>query len=238
MIIEEEGILRPSGPALVIKLWKFSRKESEISNDAQKLINEKSLIQYSRFYEGFTSVREERDAIYAEFVVGHSLTVRKFDPEKKKLVPSTVFSHGMAQLIIHYDIGIIEGRGTSWVAKIAVRRLEELFNTKIQRYEIPQEHIQRLIKNAALISSVKLVTTDSNPLQAISLYGKINESAEWPKLVKKQEERIIEFTRAQLVPPSGHIMSCMINRKGGILIYKRGDGIPSQDIQWLISNLL
>ncbi|MHA1685468.1 MAG: hypothetical protein ACTSYD_03555 [Candidatus Heimdallarchaeaceae archaeon] len=238
MIIQENGIIRPSGPALVIRLWQFKTSKNNLDIDFKKISKEQILMRHTRFYEGFTKVREEENAIHADYVVGHSITVHKFDAEKKKLVPSTVFSHGVANLILRYDLGLIEARGTSWVARIGIRKLEEILDVKIPKYEIPQARIHELLDHAALISTVKIVNTNGSPLQSISLFGNVKESPEWRKVKQNQDENKIEFFRAQLIPPSGHVLSCMVNSRGGILIYKRGDGIPSTDVQWLIGNLL
>lgn len=237
MIIQENGIIRPSGPALVIRLWKFNTSKTDLDSDFAKLNNEQSVRNYSRFYEGITELREEQNAIHLTYVVGHGVTVHKFDAEKKKLVPSTIFSHGVAHLILHYDLGLIEARGTSWVAKVGVRKLEQILEKKIKRYNIPQQRINELLNNASLISTVKIVSTNGSNLQAISLVGDIIKSPEWRKL-RTQDEAKVDFFRAHFLPPSGHILSCMVNSRGSILIYKRGDGIPSTDVQWLIGNLL
>ncbi len=238
MIVEDNGFIRPSGPALVIKLWQFNGNKETINADYEMLKEDTVLMKYTRFYEGFSNIQKDENSISADYVMGRTVTVQKFDLSTKKLVPSTIFSHGTAKITLRYDLGIVETRGTSWAAKMAINKLEQVLAGNIKKYSIPKEKFFDLTKQATMLTNIKVNQLKEDALQSISLFGAVQDSHEWKKMMKNKESIDIEFLRAQLMTPTRQILSCMINNSGSLLIYKKGDGIAQNDVNWLIAQLV
>jgi len=84
-----------------------------------------------------------------------------------------------------------------------------------------------LCRDAANVKTVQISNLDNPSLSQIQLSGEILDSAEWT-IYRRQG--VIRFFRGFIDLPTGGQISAQVTNTGSMLIYKRGEGIPAEDV--------
>ena len=85
------------------------------------------------------------------------------------------------------------------------------------------------------VKTVKIADLDNPALSRIELNGEILDSAEWT-IYRRQGT--IKFFKGFIELPNRKQINAQISNKGSMLIYKKGYGIPAEDVISAVSMLM
>ena len=167
------------------------------------------------------------------YTIGQPVTVQRM--KDNELTTEVVYSQGKCEYIIHVREKYLECRGTSWVAKKGLGPLQEILGVEFDGVNLNENSMVSLCRDAALVKTVQISELDNPALSQIQLNGEILDSAEWT-IYRRQG--IIRYFRGFVDLPTGSQISAQITNKGTMLIYKRGEGIPAEDVISAVNMLM
>ncbi len=149
---------------------------------------------------------------------------------------STIFSHREDNKPVYTydrpDYGEEGIRTHFYIKRYSVSDDEKYITMDIGDYD---SNMVSLCRNAALVKTVQISELDNPNLSQIQLNGEILDSAEWT-IYRRQG--VIRYFRGHVDLPTGSQISAQITNKGTMLIYKRGEGIPAEDVIAAVSMIM
>ncbi|NHJ03706.1 MAG: hypothetical protein EAX90_02705 [Candidatus Heimdallarchaeota archaeon] len=234
MALQTNGLIIPRGMVLPLRLYHINGGSiGSASTIVNKLKEHKVEFKDRRFYEGFSDVDSNGNMISVYYTIGQPITVQRM--KDNELTTEVVFSQGRCEYIIHVKEKYLECRGTSWVAKKGIVPLMNILNVEFDGINLNENSMVTLCRDAAMVKTVQISELDNPALSQIQLSGEILDSAEWT-IYRRQG--IIRYFRGFIDLPTGSQISAQITNKGTMLIYKRGEGIPAEDVISAVNMLM
>ena len=233
MALQTNGLIIPKGDYLLLRLYHIEGGFGSTAAIVNKLKDNPVEFQNRKFYEGFDDVDTDGNMISVYYTVGQPITVQRMKGEE--LTPEIIYSQGRCEYIIHVKEKFLEYRGTSWVAKRGLIRLQEILGTEFKSVNLNENTMVTLCRDAALVKTVKIADLDNPALSRIELNGEILDSAEWT-IYRRQGT--IKFFKGFIELPNRKQINAQISNKGSMLIYKKGYGIPAEDVISAVSMLM
>jgi hypothetical protein len=226
MALQTNGLIIPNGLVLPLQLFhinggKLGRSETIVEHLKQHPVEFKK----NKYYEGFSEVDSNGKMISVIYTIGQPIAVKRLKGDE--LSREVVYSQGRCEFIFHPKQKFVECRGPSWASKKGLGVLQNILNVEFETPNLNETAMVTLCKDATLVKSVQIADLDNPSLNKIQLSGEILDSAEW-SIYRRQGT--IRYFQGLLDLPSGNQLSTRISNKGTILIYKRGEGIPAQDV--------
>ena len=223
------GLIPTPGLVLSLRLYHINGGSlGSVSSVVDKL--EKQPVEFNRekkSYEGFSEIDTKGSLISVDYTVGQPIRVQRLRDGERAPQSEVVYSQGRCEYRIHIRDKYLECRGTSWVAKKGLARLMELLGVEFEGVTLDEGTMANLCRDAALVKTVKISDLDNPALSQIQLSGEILDSAEWT-IYRRQG--VIKYFRGFIDLPTGSQISAQIANNGTMLIYKRGEGIPAEDV--------
>ncbi len=226
MALQTNGLIIPRGMVLPLRLYHINEGSlGAASTIVNKLKQYPVEFKKRKYYEGFSDVDSNGRMISVHYTMGQEITVQRMKDDKLKT--QAVYSQGQCEYIIHVKEKYLECRGTSWVAKKGLGPLMNILGVEFDSVSLNENSMVSLCRDAAMVKTVQISELDNPALSQIQLNGEILDSAEWT-IYRRQG--IIRFFRGHIDLPTGGQISAQITNKGTLLIYKRGEGIPAEDV--------
>ncbi|MCF2143485.1 MAG: hypothetical protein K9W42_07270 [Candidatus Heimdallarchaeota archaeon] len=226
MALQTNGLIIPRGMVLPLKLFQINGGSlGSASTIVNKLKEHPVEFKERKYYEGFSDVDSNGNMISVYYTIGQPITVHRM--KDGEMTPQVVYSQGKCEYIIHVREKFLECRGTSWVVKKGLTPLMEILGVEFDGVHLDENSMVTLCRNAALVKTVQISDLDNPALSQIQLSGEILDSAEWT-IYRRQGT--IRYFRGFIDLPTGGQLSAQVTNKGSMLIYKRGVGIPAEDV--------
>ncbi|NHJ40715.1 MAG: hypothetical protein FK731_11845 [Asgard group archaeon] len=234
MAIQINGLIIPRGMALSLRLYHINgRALSNTTNIINKLKEYPVELKERRFYEGFSDIELNGNIITVAYTIGQPIRIQRL--KDGELTTETLFSQGNCIYVIHPKEKYLECRGTTWVVKKGLPQLMEALNVEFDRISLDQESMNILCKEAIDVSSVLITDIRNHELTKIQLNGAVLKTSQWSIFRKQGTIRafkgLIELT-------TGGTISTRITNEGSMLIYKKGDGIPVDDVDATVNTIM
>lgn len=234
MAIQINGLIIPRGMALSLRLYHINgRPLGNTTSIINKLKDYPVELKERRFYEGFSDIESNGNIITASYTIGQPIRIQRL--KDGELTTETLFSQGNCIYVIHPKEKYLECRGTTWVVKKGLPQLMEALNTEFDRIAIDQHSMNILCKEAIDVSSVSITDIRNHELTKIQLNGAVLRTSQWSIFRKQGTIRafkgLIELT-------TGGTISTRITNEGSMLIYKKGDGIPVDDVDATVNTIM
>ena len=234
MALQTNGLIIPRGMVLPLRLYQINGGSMGSANTiVNKLKDVPIEFKERNYYEGFDDVDSNGSMISVMYTIGQPINVQRM--KDGELVTQKVYSQGRCEYIIHVKEKYLECRGTSWVAKKGIGSLMNILGVEFEGVNINDSNMVSLCRDAALVKTVQISELDNPNLSQIQLNGEILDSAEWT-IYRRQG--VIRYFRGHVDLPTGSQISAQITNKGTMLIYKRGEGIPAEDVIAAVSMIM
>ncbi|MFW9924260.1 MAG: hypothetical protein ACFFDW_13325 [Candidatus Thorarchaeota archaeon] len=235
MALQTNGLIIPRGMVLPLRLYHINGGSvGSASKITEKLAQHPVEFKERRFYEGFSDIDTNGNMISVYYTIGQPITVQRI--KDGELTTEVVFSQGRCEYIFHVKEKYLECRGTSWVAKRGLAPLMELLGVEFDSVSLNEDAMLSLCKGAALVKTVQISELDNPTLSQIQLNG--NDILETPEWVTYRRQGKVRYFRGYIDLPTGGQVSAQITNHGSMLIYKRGEGIPAEDVISAVSLLM
>ncbi|MBD3192381.1 MAG: hypothetical protein GF308_17210 [Candidatus Heimdallarchaeota archaeon] len=226
MALQTNGLIIPKGLMLPVRLYHINGDRVGSKNSIMEKLAEYPVeFKQRKYYEGFSEIDSDGKMISAIYTIGQPVNVQRL--KDQELTRQVVYSHGQCEYIFHIKGKFLECRGASWVVKKGLNILSQLLEADFNAVRLDESAMVSLCRDAALVKAVDITDLDNPALQQIQLKGEILDSAEWT-IYRRQG--VIRYFRGLIDLPTGGQISAQISNKGSMLIYKRGDGIPAEDL--------
>ncbi|MBN1327950.1 MAG: hypothetical protein JXA54_00630 [Candidatus Heimdallarchaeota archaeon] len=226
MALQTNGLIIPRGMVLPLRLFHINGGTLGSSPSIVNKLKEMPIeFKDRKYYEGFSDVDTDGNMISVYYTIGQPITVQRM--QDGEMSPQVVYSQGRCEYIIHIKEKYLECRGTSWVAKKGLIPLMNALEVEFDGINLDENSMVSLCKDAAMVKSVQIANLDNPALTQIQLNGEILDSAEWT-IYRRQGT--IKFFRGFIDLPTGGQISAQVTNQGSMLIYKRGEGIPAEDV--------
>jgi hypothetical protein len=226
MALQTNGLIQTRGMVLSLRLYHINGgrlgSNTKIVNE---LKNHEVKHKENKFYEGFSEVESNGKMISALYNIGQPINVKRL--KDGQIITETVYSQGQCEYIFHLKENYLECRGASWVAKKGLNPLMDILGVEFEQVRLNETAMVNLCRDAALVKSVQISELDNPALNKIQLSGEILDSAEWT-IYRRQGQ--IRYFRGLIDLPTGGQISAQVSNQGSMLIYRRGDGIPAEDV--------
>jgi len=234
MGIQTNGLIIPRGMVLPLSLYHVNNGTLGSAQTIVKKLKEHPVeFKDRKFYEGFSEVEVHGNMVSVDYTIGQPISVQRI--KNDELTTEVVYSQGTCKYVFHIKEKYLECRGTSWVAKKGLAPLMEVFDVEFDGVSLNETAMVNLCKDAALLKTVQISELENQALSKIQLNGDILDSAEWT-IYRRQGT--IKYFRGFIDLPTGSQISAQITNKGTLLIYKRGHGIPAEDVISAVSMVI
>lgn len=234
MALQTNGLIIPRGMVLPLRLYHINGGSiGSASTIVNKLKEHRVEFRDRKFYEGFSDVDTNGSIISVYYTIGQAINVQRM--KDNELTNEVVYSQGRCEYLIHVKEKYLECRGTSWVARKGIVPLMNILNVEFDGINLNENSMVTLCRDAAMVKTVQISELDNPALSQIQLSGEILDSAEWT-IYRRQG--IIKYFRGFIDLPTGSQISAQITNKGTMLIYKRGEGIPAEDVISAVNMLM
>ncbi len=234
MALQTNGLIIPRGMVLPLRLYHINGGAIGAASTIVKKLKEYPVeFKERKFYEGFSEVDTDGSMISVYYTIGQPITVQQM--KDGEMQTHVVYSQGRCEYIIHTREKYLECRGTSWVAKKGLVPLMSILGVEFDGVNLSENAMVTLCRDAELVKTVQISELDNPALSQIQLSGQILDSAEWT-IYRRQG--IIRFFRGFLDLDNAGQISAQITNNGTMLIYKRGEGIPAQDVIAAVSMIM
>lgn len=234
MALQTNGLIIPRGMVLPLRLYHVNGGSLGSAQTIVRKLKEHPVeFKDRKYYEGFSDVDTDSSMISVYYTIGQPVTVQRMKDDQ--LTTEVVYSQGRCEYIIHTKEKYLECRGTSWVSKKGLAPLMELLGVEFNGVNLNDVDMVNLCKDAALLKTVQISELENQALNQIQLNGDILDSAEWT-IYRRQGT--IRYFRGFIDLPTGSQISAQISNKGTLLIYKRGEGIPAEDVISAVSMIM
>ncbi|MEA2071677.1 MAG: hypothetical protein U9O98_10370 [Asgard group archaeon] len=226
MALQTQGLIIPRGLVLPLRLYNINGGDLEnVSTIIEKLQEHEIEFKENRYYEGFSEVETDGNMISALYTIGQPITVQRLKEEQ--LSTERIYSQGRCEYIFHVKEKYLECRGPSWVIKKGLAPLSTILAIEFENIILDEGAMVKLCRDAAEVKYVQISDLNNPALSKIQLDGQVMDSAEW-SIYRRQG--IIRYFRGYIDLPTGGQISAQVSNKGSVLIYKRGEGIPAEDV--------
>ncbi|HUU79233.1 MAG TPA: hypothetical protein VMX55_12885 [candidate division Zixibacteria bacterium] len=226
MALQTNGLIIPRGEYLHLKLYHINGGSLDSASTIVNKLKEHTVeFKDRKFYEGFSDVDTNGNMISVYYTIGQPITVQRM--KDNDLRSEVVYSQGKCEYIIHIREKYLECRGTSWVASRGIMQLMNILNAEFGRINLDENSMVTLCRDAAMVNKVKISDLDNPALSQIELNGEILDSAEWT-IYRRQGT--IKYFKGFIDLPTGSQITAQITNRGAMMIYKRGVGIPAEDV--------
>lgn len=234
MALQTNGLIIPRGMVLPLRLYHVNGGSlGAASTIVRKLKEHPVEFKERKFYEGFSDVDTDGSMISVYYTVGQPINVQRM--KDGEMETQAIYSQGRCEYIIHTKEKYLECRGTSWVSKKGLLPLMSILGVEFDGVNLSESSMVSLCRDAALVKTVQISELDNPALSQIQLSGEILDSAEWT-IYRRQG--VIRYFRGYIDLPTGSQISAQITNKGTLLIYKRGVGIPAEDVIAAVSMVM
>ena len=226
MALQTNGLIIPRGMVLPLRLFHINGGTlGSTPSIVNKLKGMPIEFKDRKYYEGFSEVDTDGNMISVYYTIGQPINVQRM--QDGEMSSQVVYSQGRCEYIIHVKEKYLESRGTSWVSKKGLIPLMNALGVEFEGVNLDEKSMVTLCKDAAMVKSVQISNLDNPALSQIQLNGEILDSAEWT-IYRRQGT--IKFFRGFIDLPTGGQISAQVTNHGSMLIYKRGVGIPAEDV--------
>jgi len=234
MALQTNGLIIPRGMVLPLRLYHINGGAiGAASTIVRKLKEHPVEFKERKFYEGFSDVDTDGSMISVYYTIGQPITVQQM--KDGEMQTQVVYSQGRCEYIIHTREKYLECRGTSWVAKKGLVPLMGILGVEFDGVHLSENAMVKLCRDADLVKTVQISELDNPALSTIQLSGEILDSAEWT-IYRRQG--VIRFFRGYIDLQNAGQISAQVTNNGTLLIYKRGEGIPAQDVIATVSMIM
>jgi len=234
MALQTNGLIIPRGMVLPLRLYHINGGSLGAASTIVRKLKEQPIeFKERKFYEGFSDVDTDGSMISVYYTVGQPITVQRM--KDGEMETQAVYSQGRCEYIIHTKEKYLECRGTSWVTKKGLLPLMNILGVDFDGINLSENSMVSLCRDAALVKTVQISELDNPALSQIQLSGEILDSAEWT-IYRRQG--VIRYFRGYIDLPTKSQISAQITNKGTLLIYKRGVGIPAEDVIAIVSMIM
>jgi hypothetical protein len=234
MALQTNGLIIPRGMVLPLRLYHINGGSlGAASTIVRKLKDHPVEFKERKFYEGFSDVDTDGSMISVYYTIGQPITVQRM--KDGEMETQVVYSQGRCEFIIHTKEKYLECRGTSWVAKKGLLPLMDILGVEFDGINLSENAMVKLCRDATLVKTVQISDLDNPALSQIQLSGEILDSAEWT-IYRRQG--VIRYFRGFIDLDDAGQISAQITNKGTMLIYKRGVGIPAEDVIAAVSMIM
>jgi hypothetical protein len=234
MALQTNGLIIPRGMMLPLRLYQINGGSlGSASTIVNKLKDHPVEFIDRRYYEGFSDVDSNGKMISVYYTIGQPVTVQRM--KDGELTTEVVYSQGRCEYIFHVREKFLECRGTSWVAKKGLGPLGNILGVEFEITRLSENAMVSLCRDAALVKTVQISELDNPHLNQIQINGEVLDSAEWT-IYRRQG--VIRYFRGYIDLPTGGQLSAQVSNQGSMLIYKRGEGIPAEDVISAVSMIM
>jgi len=226
MALQTNGLIIPRGMVLPLRLFHINGGTLGSTPSVVNKLKEMPVeFKNRKYYEGFSDVDTDGKMISVYYTVGQPVTVQVM--KDGEMSTQVVYSQGRCEYILHVKDNYLECRGTGWVTKKGLIPLMNALGVEFDGVNLDENSMVTLCRDAAMVKTVQISELDNPALSKIQLNGAILDSAEWT-IYRRQG--VIKYFRGFIDLPTGGQISAQVTNKGSMLIYKRGEGIPAEDV--------
>jgi hypothetical protein len=186
--------------------------------------------------EGFIKPHKNNGEVQAEYVVTYPYHYYKLD-ERGRIVPVSVMAQDKGEIHVRYESGIIELRGSYLATKRSMAKTVEITGTKAEPMMISDDAMDKLMTKAKEVSSVTISNLENPYLNSLEIRGEAIKRAPEILIFRKRQRGRIQTLRGTYSLPSGQMLTCFFNSKGSFIIYRKGEGIYVDDLEYLVGYL-
>nr|MDO8079855.1 hypothetical protein [Candidatus Freyarchaeota archaeon] len=186
--------------------------------------------------EGFIKPRKHNGEVQAEYVVSYPYHYYKLD-EKGRIVPVSVMAQDKGEIHVRCDTGVIELRGSYLATKRSVTKTVEITGVKAEPMTISDDAMDKLMTKAKEVSTITISNLDNPYLNSLEIRGEAIKRAPEILIFRKRQRGRIKTLRGTYSLPSGQMLTCFFNSKGSFIIYRKGEGIYVDDLEYMVGYL-
>jgi hypothetical protein len=186
--------------------------------------------------EGFIKPHKHNGEVQAEYVVTYPYHYYKLD-ERRRIVPVSVMAQDKGEIHVRYDTGVIELRGSYLATKRSMEKTVEITGAKAEPMSISDDAMDKLMTKAKEVSTITISQLENPYLNSLEIRGEAIKRAPEILIFRKRQRGRIQTLRGTYSLPSGQMLTCFFNSKGSFIIYRKGEGIYVDDLEYLVGYL-
>ncbi|MGQ9722767.1 MAG: hypothetical protein ACUVXA_15765 [Candidatus Jordarchaeum sp.] len=186
--------------------------------------------------EGFIKPRKLNGEVQAEYVVSYPTHYYTLD-SKGRIVPVSVMAQDKGEIHVRLKTGVIELRGSYLAAKRSVAKTVEITGVKAEAMTLSDDAMDKLMKKAKEVSTVTISNLENPYLNSLEIRGEAIKRAPEILIFRKRQRGRIQTLRGTYSLPSGQMLTCFFNSKGSFIMYRKGEGIYTDDLEYMIDYL-
>ncbi|MHA1579195.1 MAG: hypothetical protein ACTSUQ_06170 [Candidatus Freyarchaeota archaeon] len=186
--------------------------------------------------EGFIKPKKLNGEVQAEYVVSYPSHYYTLD-RRGRIVPVSVIAQDKGEIHVRCKTGVLELRGSYLAAKRSVAKTVEITGFKAEPMVLSDEAMDKLMKKAKEISTVTISNLENPYLSSLEIRGEAIKRAPEILIFRKRQRGRIHTLRGTYSLPSGQMLTCFINSKGSFILYRKGEGIYADDLEYMVSYL-
>ncbi|MEM3585850.1 MAG: hypothetical protein QXO71_00890 [Candidatus Jordarchaeaceae archaeon] len=226
-------LVKTRGIGIPIRLYKL--QSSKLDGDEIIKLMRKHLWSEGA-EEGFIKPRKHNGEVQAEYVVSYPYHYYKLD-EKGRVVPVSVMAQDKGEIHVRCATGVIELRGSYLATKRGVNKTVEIMGVKAEPMMISDDAMDKLMTKAEEVSTITISNLDNPYLNSLEIRGEAIKRAPEILIFRKRQRGKIKTLRGTYSLPSGQMLTCFFNSKGSFVIYKKGEGIYVDDLEYMVDYL-